>query len=113
MFVFVKDQARFVQVNDAVGEVRGALATTGDQILILPIGTGAQVVTPPPQAADAPAADPAVSTEPVYQDSQATITAQPQSNGTLLLKAMSDCKAPTECNTRVPAMRFLTPQLSY
>ena len=38
--------------------------------------------------------------EPVYQDNQVTITAQPQNNGTLLLKAMSDCKDPIECNTK-------------
>lgn len=103
VFVFVKDGVRYIQVNDSVGQVRGALATAGGQILVLPIGAGAQVVTPPPAAADAPTAPPAASTEPVYQDSQVTITAQPQSNGTLLLKAMSDCKDPAECNTRAPA----------
>lgn len=103
VYVFVKDGVRFVQVNDAVGQVRGAVATAGGQILVLPIGTGAQVVTPPPPAANAPAATPAASTEPVYQDGQVTITVQPQSNGTLLLRAMSDCKDPAECNTKVTA----------
>jgi hypothetical protein len=103
VFVFVKDGVRFVQINDAVGQVRGAVATAGGQILVLPIGTGAQVLTPPPPAANAPAATPAASTEPVYQDGQVTITAQPQSNGTLLLRAMSDCKDPAECNTKVTA----------
>jgi hypothetical protein len=105
VFVFLKDGVRFIQINDSVGQVRGALATAGGQILVLPIGTGAQVVTPPAPAADAPAVTPAASTEPVYQDSQVTITAQPQSNGTLLLKAMSDCKDPAECNTRAPASK--------
>lgn len=100
VFVFVKDGVRFIQINDSVGQVRGALATAGDQILVLPIGTGAQVVAPPPPAANVPAAAPAASTEPVYQDNQVTITAQPQNNGTLLLKAMSDCKDPIECNTK-------------
>jgi hypothetical protein len=100
VFVFVKDGVRFIQVNDSVGQVRGAVATAGNQILVLPIGTGTQVVTPPAPAANAPAAAPAASTEPVYQDGQVTITAQPQSNGTLLLNAMSTCKDPIECNTK-------------
>lgn len=101
VFVFVKDGVRFIQVNDAAGRVRGALATAGDQMLVLPIGTAAQVVIQDTPAANAPAAAPAASAEPVYQDDQVTITAQPQRNGTLRLQAATACKDPITCNTQI------------
>jgi len=92
VFVFVKDGVRFIQVNDAAGRVRGALATAGDQMLVLPMGTGAQMVIQ-----NAPAA----SAEPVYQDDEVTITAQPQRNGTLRIQAAAACKDPITCNTQI------------
>lgn len=101
VFVFVKDGVRFIQVNDAAGRVRGALAAAGGQMLVLPMGTAAQVVVQDAPAADAPAAAPAANAEPVYQDDQVTITAQPQHNGTLRLLAASACKDPISCNTQI------------
>jgi hypothetical protein len=99
VFVFVKDGVRFIQVNDSAGRVRGALATAGGQMLVLPIGTAAQVVVQNAPAADPPAA----SGEPVYQDDEVAITAQPQRNGTLRLLAASACKDPITCNTQIIA----------
>jgi hypothetical protein len=100
VFVFVKDGVRFIQVNDAAGRVRGALATAGDQMLVLPMGTATQFVIQNTPAANAPAA-PAASAEPVYQDDEVSITAQPQRNGTLRLLAASACKDPITCNTQI------------
>lgn len=101
VFVFVRDGVRFIQINDSAGRVRGALATAGGQMLVLPIGTAAQVVVQNAPAADAPSAAPATSAEPVYQDDEVTITAQPQQNGTLRLQAASACKDPITCNTQI------------
>jgi hypothetical protein len=103
VFVFVKDGVRFIQINDSAGRVRGALATAGGQMLVLPIGTAAQVVVQNAPAADAPAAAPAASAEPVYQDDEVAITAQPQRNGTVRLQAVSACKDPITCNTQIMA----------
>jgi hypothetical protein len=100
VFVFVKDGIRYIQVNDTAGRVRGAVATAGNQVLVLPIGTGAQVVAQSAPPADTPASAPAAGEEPVYQDDQMTVTAQPQQNGTLLLKAVAGCQDPIECNSK-------------
>src|ERR1700761_7386106 len=81
-FVFVKDGVRFIQVHDAAGRVRGALAT----------GRGAQLVITTGSSASA---------EPVYQDDEVTITAQPQRNGTLRIQAAAACKDPITCNTQI------------
>jgi hypothetical protein len=92
VFTFERDGVRFIQINDAAGHVRGALATAGGQTLVLPMGTDAQVVV---QNA------PATRAEPVYQDEEMTITAQPQSNGTVRIQAAAACKDPITCNTQI------------
>jgi hypothetical protein len=101
VFVFVRDGVRFIQVNDSAGRGRGAVAAAGGQMLALPIGTAAQMVIQDTAAANAPTAAPAATAEPVYQDEQTTITAQPQRDGTLRLQATNSCKDPITCNTQV------------
>lgn len=103
VFVFVKDGVRFIQVNDATGRIRGALATAGDQTLVLPMGTGSQVVVQNAPVANTPAPAPSANAESVYQDDQVTITAQPQRSGVLRLQVANACKDPISCNTQVVA----------
>ncbi|HEX7816207.1 hypothetical protein [Dyella sp.] len=92
VYVFVKDGVRFIQVNDAAGNVRGAVAAAGGQFLTLPVGSATQVVTQDPTTVRP------TSGERIYQDDQVRITAQPQKNGTLLLQAASACD-PVDCTT--------------
>ncbi|HEX7816193.1 hypothetical protein [Dyella sp.] len=98
VYVFVKDGVRFIQVNDTAGNVRAAIATAGNQLMNLPIGTASQVII------DSTSAQPSSAGEPVYQDVGVQISAQALSNGTLLFTAISKCD-PVECNSRVRSVQ--------
>jgi hypothetical protein len=90
VYVFVRDGIRYIQVNDANGTVRGAVATAGGQTLVLPIGTDAssvQVSQGTEQSATP--ASTAATTETVYSDSATQITATPQNNGAIALDVIS------------------------
>ncbi|HEX7814120.1 hypothetical protein [Dyella sp.] len=100
VYVFVRDGVRYLQVNDAAGQVRGAVAAAGGQFLVLPLGSDAsRVSTPQTQAAAAPAGTQAGSTETVYADSasQTKVAVTPLSNG-MLLMSTSTCKNPEDCS---------------
>jgi hypothetical protein len=96
VYVFVRDGVRYIQVNDANGTVRGAVATAGGQTLVLPIGTDASSVQVSQGNVSNAAASPATTTETVYSDSATQITATPQSNGVVALD-VSDATSAT-CN---------------
>lgn len=99
VYVFTKDGVRFIQVNDAVGQVKGALATAGGQMLALPMGSGSQLVT---KAAPTAASTPLPTDETVYRDDDITITARQQTNGVVLLQAVAaECTDPVRCNSQV------------
>jgi hypothetical protein len=85
VYVFVRDGIRYIQINDANGTVRGAVATAGGQTLVLPIGTDASSVQISHGSAQNAAASTATTTETVYSDSATQVTATPQSNGAVAL----------------------------
>jgi hypothetical protein len=89
VYVFVRDGIRYIQINDANGTVRGAVATAGGQTLVLPIGTDASSVQVSQGSAQNATASTAATTETVYSDSATQITATPQSNGTTTLDVIA------------------------
>jgi hypothetical protein len=80
VYVFVLNGIKYVQVNDLNGNVHAAIGTAGGTTIVLPVGTDAQNVV----ATQAPAAS---TGETVYSDNSTTVTATPQSNGTMLFTA--------------------------
>jgi hypothetical protein len=99
VYVFLRDGIRYIQVNDASGTVRSAVATTGDQTLVLPIGTDASSVQVSQGGAQTAASSTAATTETVYSDSATQITATPQSTGAVTFTVLTTglCPDPTEC----------------
>jgi hypothetical protein len=101
VYVFVRDGIRYIQVNDANGTVRGAVATAGGQTLVLPIGTDASSVQISQGSVQNAAASTAATAETVYSDSATQITATPQSNGAIALDVTNGsglCSDPKECS---------------
>lgn len=96
VYVFARDGVRYVQVNDANGGVKGAIATAGGEVLVLPIGSDAANVT------TAPAADNgSSSSETVYNDGDVAISAAVQPTGVVQLKVSTGCDDPVECSTHI------------
>ena len=97
-YVFTLGGIQFVQINDANGNVLGAVGTSGGQFITLPVGRFSQLVTTPQQGPSAPTtATPTTTPTTVYQDPATTVTATPLSDGTMMLKAAS-CN-PETCAT--------------
>lgn len=100
-YVFVLGGVKYVQVNDRNGNVIGAVGTSNGNFITLPIGAFAQLVSTPQQpAAVTTNAQPAASTDTVYQDDSVQVTATPQTDGTVRLMAASNCD-PVQCSTRI------------
>lgn len=95
-YAWVKSGVKYVQVNDAAGNVLMAIATAHGVFLPLPMGRNAKSLKTLPVGA--PANTP-VTGITVYQDPSVLITATPQSNGTLLFTAAATCTNPVECTT--------------
>ena len=102
-YVFTIGGIQFVQINDANGNVLGAVGSAGGQFITLPVGRFSQLVSTPQQApAVTTTATPTTSPTTVYQDTATTVTATPLSDGTLQLRAaMSSCSDPAICNTHI------------
>jgi hypothetical protein len=102
VYVFVRDGIRYIQINDANGTVRGAVATAGGQTLVLPIGTDASSVQVSQSSVQNAAASTTATAETVYSDSATQITATPLSTGAVTLDVSNSiglCSDPTKCNT--------------
>ena len=96
VYVFQKQGVRYVQVNDASGTVRGAIAyTAADSVLDLPIGVDAGRWVTSSNTASAPAG------EQVYRDEALSISVAPQGNGAARLTAASTCDDPTKCSIQL------------
>jgi hypothetical protein len=92
---FVKDGIEYVQINDLQGAVRAAIAAAPGAMLVLPIGVDAAHVNTTTSAAAQSGA-----TETVYQDKTMSVTATPQSDGSLRITAspaLQTCTDPGEC----------------
>jgi len=93
VYVFQKDGVRFIQVNDLNGNVLGAMATAGNQVLALPVGTGTKVANTTAAAASTSGA-----TETVYADQSVQLKATAQSSGTVVSALLiSICSEPWAC----------------
>lgn len=99
VYVFQKQGVRYVQVNDAAGTVRGAIAyTSANSILDLPIGVDAGRWIMPTDNTKANT----VVGEQVYRDEAVSITITPQANGVALLTASEECHGdPTKCSMQL------------
>ncbi|HWX64866.1 MAG TPA: hypothetical protein VNZ27_00425 [Rhodanobacter sp.] len=101
-YVFMLGGVKYVQINDANGNVLGAVGTANGQFLTLPIGRFAQLVTTPQQPAIVTTnASPLAAPTTVYQDGDTQMTATAQSDGTVQLQALSQCSDPVVCNTHI------------
>ncbi|WP_236585589.1 hypothetical protein [Dyella sp. EPa41] len=99
-YVFTMGGVKYIQVNDANGNVIGAVGTSNGQFITLPIGAFSQLVSTPQQpSAVAPTAQPATAPTTVYNDTSVQVTATPQTDGTVQLMATSTCD-PIQCSTR-------------
>ncbi|UPG93872.1 hypothetical protein [Luteibacter aegosomatissinici] len=97
VYVFVRGNTRYIQINDAQGVVRGAFARTPYTVVGLPVGTDAGNLSTPDEPLPAPASR--VSTQ-VYSGDGIQVFVAPQTDGTARLMAVGgDCKGdPIECN---------------
>lgn len=96
VYVFEKQGLRFVQVNDANGTVRGAIAVAGDEVIGLPVGVDADHWSTAAGTLSAAG-------ETVYHDASVTIAIAPQEDGSArLLAIQTDCKNPVECSVPGP-----------
>lgn len=99
-YVFTLGGIQFVQINDANGNVLGAVGSAGGQFITLPVGRFSQQVTTPQQGpAVTPTGTPTTAPTTVYQDPNTTVTATPLSDGTMMLNA-SSCN-PETCATHI------------
>ena len=98
-YAWMKSGVKYVQVNDAAGNVLIAVATAGGTFLPLPMGRGATALMTPQDGARASAARRAGVA--VYQDETVQVMAVPQANGTMAFSAMSKCTNPVECTTHI------------
>ena len=91
VYVFQKQGVRYVQVNDAAGTVRGAIAyTSANSILDLPIGVDAgRWIMPTDVVGAAPSTG-----EKVYRDEAVSITVAPQAGGLSSFQVNSECTNP-------------------
>lgn len=102
VYIFKRDGIRYIQVNDANGVVRGAIAIADGVALVLPIGVDAAHVktlriipgdaTPPTSTGS--------STETVYRDQASTVSVTPLSSGALAITTLqaANCDNPGECS---------------
>lgn len=102
-YVFMLGGIQYVQINDANGNVLGAVGMANGQFITLPIGRFSQLVSTPQQApAVATTATPAAAPTTVYADTNTTVTATPLSDGTISLQAAAanGCATdPAICNS--------------
>jgi hypothetical protein len=100
VYVFTRGGTRYIQVNDASGAVRGAVAVTPYKAVGLPIGSDASRVATP----DEPLAAPAATTgETVYSDGTTHMFVAPQPDGTMRINLLiGDCSTPAECSSHGP-----------
>lgn len=103
-YTFVVGGITYVQINDAGGNVLGAVGTSGGQFIVLPIGNS-QFVSTPQQAAAAIAASPVAARAVVYNDGTTVISATPLSDGTTALQATSAATPATKPSTQTNVMQ--------
>jgi hypothetical protein len=94
-YAFVVQGITYIQINDAGGNVLGAIGTSNGQFIVLPIGNPQSVVTPQ-QAAAISTATPVAATAVVYNDGSTVISATPLSDGTTAVRATRTATSTTK-----------------
>ncbi|AGK46970.1 hypothetical protein BTI_2247 [Burkholderia thailandensis MSMB121] len=104
-YVFKRDGIRYVQINDANGVVRGAIAIAGDEVLVLPIGVDAARVKTLHAATSNAMRPNTTEAETVYRDSMTTLSVTPLSTGALQITTQqaATCTNPAECSVGSPS----------
>ncbi|MBF3494953.1 hypothetical protein ISF74_08090 [Burkholderia pseudomallei] len=106
VYVFRRDGIRYIQINDADGAVRGAIATADGVVLVLPIGTDATHVKTVRVASGNVTSSTSTesSTETVYRDQATTVSVTPQGSDALLITTQqaSICTSAGECSGGSP-----------
>ncbi|KRE90806.1 hypothetical protein ASG87_01330 [Frateuria sp. Soil773] len=97
-YVWVKSGVKYVQINDAAGNVLVAVATANGIFLPLPMGRSAKLLQTPQDGTTATGGAAGVA---IYQDGSVQITAMPQDDGAMVFKAEATCTNPVECTTHV------------
>lgn len=95
VYVFQRSGVRYVQINDAAGTVRGAVALVDGEALDLPVGVDANRWTAVSKGSSAAARG-----EPVYRDDSVSILAAPQNDGTMRMMLQAECTDPGKCVKR-------------
>jgi hypothetical protein len=93
VYRFVRDGIQYIQVNDLGGTVHAAIAAANGTVLVLPIGVDAA------KAKSATAGTAAIAssmTETVYQDTNVSVSAIPQSDGSVQILATPHTHAQTD-----------------
>lgn len=97
VYLFQRSGVRYLQVNDAAGTVRGAIAVIGDEAVGLPVGVDASRWT---NTSDSPVP---ANGETVYRDDSVTVIAAPQTmNQAQLMVAPGECDDPVKCSLKGP-----------
>lgn len=98
VYRFERSGVRYVQVNDASGTVRGAIATVDGQVLELPVGVDASHWSTADTSATAG--------DVVYNDGSVKVSVAPQSDGSARLMATpsttNNCGNPIICGGKSP-----------
>jgi hypothetical protein len=99
VYVFPKDGIKYIQVNDAAGNVHLAVAAANGHLVVLPMGADAGRVLTRQVAAGTPAPAPADGTETVYTDDDTQVTTAPQQDGGTqwTVTADEDCTSGKDC----------------
>lgn len=107
VYVFRRDGIRYIQINDANGVVRGAIATADGVALVLPIGTDAARVKTLRLAPGEVTSSTSTgsSAETVYRDQATTVSVTPLNSGALSIttRQADTCNNPGECSVGSPS----------
>lgn len=100
VYVFQRGSSKYIQVNDAFGNVRAAVMVTPTGRYGTPVGSDAAQVATTSEPLPAPAS---TASETVYSDGTTQVSVAPQANGTARVMAVqAECKNPVECSSRGP-----------
>lgn len=101
VYVFQRGTTRYIQVNDASGKVRGAVARTPYALVGTPVGSDAAGVSTPDEPLDTPAGG---TSETVYNDGTVQVKAATQADGTVRITAFlaGECPTVRDCNGHGP-----------
>lgn len=101
VYVFQRGTTRYIQINDASGKVRGAVARTPYALVGTPVGSDAASVATPDEPLPAPAS---TTGETVYNDGTVQVYVAPQADGTLSIQAIiaGECPTVRDCNGHSP-----------